>query len=347
MKPLLTVNSITKHFAATPIVTDVSFEVYPEEIFALLGASGCGKTTTLRLIAGFEKADSGTITIENLLLDDSHTYIPPETRGIGFVFQDYALFPDKNVLENAAFGLSRKIRKKQRHANAMDTLERVGIAHLHARMPHHLSGGEQQRVALARSLATQPKLLLLDEPFSSLDAGLRQATREEVRDLLKGAGITVILVTHDQEEALSFAERVAVMNRGKIEQIGTPEEVYRHPNTEYVARFLGTTNIIEVDITNGIADTPFGTLAVDYPDTTLALLSIRPEHLHIEKQSPNSDESKPGHIVTREFKGHDFTYRVEMDGKQYFVQTDYQQHFEVGEAVTLKPVEAVVVGNKD
>ena len=343
MTPLLTVTSITKQFAATPIVTDVSFEVYPEEIFALLGASGCGKTTTLRLIAGFEKADAGTITMEDRVLDDPHIYIPPEARGIGFVFQDYALFPDKNVLENAAFGLSRKIPKKERHANALETLERVGIAHLHTRMPHHLSGGEQQRVALARSLATQPKLLLLDEPFSSLDTGLRQATREEVRNLLKAAGITVILVTHDQEEALSFAERLAVMNSGTIEQIGTPEQVYRHPNTEYVARFLGTTNIIETDIKNGVADTPFGTLTVDYPDTTHALISIRPEHLHIEKHIPNSDEKKQGHIVTREFKGHDFTYRVEVDGKQYFVQTDYQQHFEVGDTVALKPVEAVVI----
>ncbi len=347
MTPLLTVTSITKQFAATPIVTDVSFEVYPEEIFALLGASGCGKTTTLRLIAGFEKADAGTITMGDRVLDDPHTYIPPEARGIGFVFQDYALFPDKNVLENAAFGLSRKIPKKERHANALETLERVGIAHLHTRMPHHLSGGEQQRVALARSLATQPKLLLLDEPFSSLDTGLRQATREEVRNLLKAAGITVLLVTHDQEEALSFAERLAVMNSGKIEQIGTPEQVYRHPNTEYVARFLGTTNIIETDIKNGVADTPFGTLTVDYPDTTHALISIRPEHLHIEKHTPNSHDRKQGHIVTREFKGHDFTYRVEVDGTQYFVQTDYQQHFELGDMVTLKPVEAVLIRNSD
>ena len=345
MTPLLTVNSITKQFASTPIVTDVSFEVYPREIFALLGASGCGKTTTLRLIAGFEQADTGTITMEERIIDDPQTYIPPESRGIGFVFQDYALFPDKDVLDNAAFGLSRKIPKKERHADALDILERVGIAHLHARMPHHLSGGEQQRVALARSLATQPKLLLLDEPFSSLDAGLRQATREEVRDLLKAAGITVILVTHDQEEALSFAERVAVMNSGMIEQIGTPTEVYRHPNTEYVARFLGTTNIIETGISNGIADTPFGTLTVDFPDTTHALLSIRPEHLHIEEHIPNPDDRKQGRIVAREFKGHDFTYRVDVDGKQYFVQTDYQHHFEVGDVVTLNPVEGVVIRN--
>jgi iron(III) transport system ATP-binding protein len=347
MTPLLTVKSITKQFAATPIVMDVSFEVYPGEIFALLGASGCGKTTTLRLIAGFERADVGSISMGDRVLEDDGIHIPPEARGIGFVFQDYALFPDKNVLENAGFGLSRKMPKKERYANALDTLERVGIAHLHSRMPHHLSGGEQQRVALARSLATQPKLLLLDEPFSSLDTGLRQATREEVRGLLKASGISVVLVTHDQEEALSFAERVAVMNSGTIEQVGTPEEVYRQPKTVYVANFLGKTNIIETDIKNGVANTPFGSLEIDFPDTTDIFLSIRPEHFTIEKHSPNSDDRKPGRIAAREFKGHDFTYRVEVDSKPYFVQTDYQHHFKVGEAVILKPNEAVVIKNKD
>lgn len=347
MTPLLTVNSITKQFTTTPVVKDASFQVYPGEIFALLGASGCGKTTTLRLIAGFEKADTGTIVMEDRVLEDRRVHIPPESREIGFVFQDYALFPDKNVLQNAAFGLSRKIPKKERHANALDTLERVGIAHLHARMPHHLSGGEQQRVALARSLATQPKLLLLDEPFSSLDTGLRQATREEVRGLLKAYGISVVLVTHDQEEALSFAERVAVMNSGTIEQIGTPEDVYRQPKTVYVANFLGKTNIIETNIKNGAAETPFGPFAIDFPDTTDVLLSIRPEHFTIEKRPPDTSDRKLGRIAAREFKGHDFTYRVEVDGTPYFVQTDYQRHFQVGETVSLKPIEAVVIKDKD
>ncbi|MDE0315065.1 MAG: ABC transporter ATP-binding protein [Candidatus Poribacteria bacterium] len=347
MTPLLTVKSITKQFAATPIVQDVSFEVYPGEIFALLGASGCGKTTTLRLIAGFEKADAGVIAIGERVLEDKKVHIPPESREIGFVFQDYALFPDKNVLENAAFGLSRKMPKKERHANALQTLEKVGIADLHARMPHHLSGGEQQRVALARSLATQPKLLLLDEPFSSLDTGLRQATREEVRGLLKTYGISVVLVTHDQEEALSFAERVAVMNNGIIEQIGTPEDVYRQPKTVYVANFLGKTNIINADIRNCVAETPFGFLEIDYPNATDILLSIRPEHFTIEKNVADTSDKNLGRIIAREFKGHDFTYRVEVDGNPYFVQTDYKRHFQVGDKVILKPIEAVVIENKD
>lgn len=347
MTPLLTVNSVTKHYAANPVVNDVSFEVYPGEIFALLGASGCGKTTTLRLIAGFEIADSGSISMLDRVLEDDGVYVPPEAREIGFVFQDYALFPDKNVLENAAFGLRRKVPKAERHTIALDNLERVGIKHLQKRMPHHLSGGEQQRVALARSLVMQPRLLLLDEPFSSLDTGLRQATREEVRGLLKEYGISVVLVTHDQEEALSFAERVAVMNNGTIEQIGTPEEVYRKPKTEYVASFLGKTNIIETDINGGFAETPFGSLKVDAPDRKNAILSIRPEHLFIKHYTTETNEKHIGRIVTREFKGHDFTYTVEFDGELYFVQTDHQSLFDVGDRVDLKPIEVYVMQNGD
>ena len=343
MSPILTVYSISKRIGQTLIIKDISFEVYAGEIFALLGTSGCGKTTTLRLIAGFEKSDSGTITFDDCILDDQRTDIPPESRQIGFVFQDFALFPDKSVLENAAFGLSRRMSKTERRRSAMETLDRVGIAHLHSRMPHHLSGGEQQRVALARSLAKQPKLLLLDEPFSSLDTGLRQETREEVRDLLKVAGISVILVTHDQEEALSFAERIAVMNNGTIEQIGTPEDVYRHPKTVYVANFLGKTNVIESVIRNGVAKTSIGDIEIDFPDSECSQLSIRSEHIIIEKHVAGDSSSKVGYIAAREYKGHDFTYRVEVDGISFFVQTDYQQVFQVGETVTLKPIEAKVI----
>lgn len=343
MKPLLTVDSISKQFQTTPVVTDVSFEVFPGEIFALLGASGCGKTTTLRLIAGFEKADSGVVTMNERVLEDKQVLIPPESREIGFVFQDYALFPDKTVIDNAAFGLSRKIKKNKRYKIATDILERVGIGHLKSRMPHHLSGGEQQRVALARSLVTQPKLILLDEPFSNLDAGLRQSTREEVKELLKALNISVVLVTHDQEEALSFAERVAVMHDGIIEQIGTPEEVYRKPKTVYVANFLGKTNIIETRIENGLAETPIGIIKVDYQDTSQAILSIRPEHIKINKVDTQFEDKIQGRISAREFKGHDFTYQVEIDEKTFLVQTDYQHHFQVGDPVALQPVDAVVI----
>lgn len=341
--PLLTVNAITKGFVANqpPIVKDISFSVHSGEIFALLGPSGCGKTTTLRLIAGFERADTGRISMAVRTLADSNTHVPPESRGIGFVFQDYALFPHKNVLDNVAFGL-RKVPKQQRQERAFEVLEMVGMTDLHPRLPHHLSGGEQQRVALARAIIARPKLLLLDEPFSSLDPGLRQSTREEVRALLKAEGISAVLVTHAQEEALSFADRLGVMKEGTLEQIGTPETVYRHPKTAYVADFLGQTNFIHAHITDGIAKTPFGRVKVEGAESGNALLSIRPECLQM--MIPDVQRStESGRVVGQAFKGHDFTYQVEMDGQQYFVQTDYRCPFQIGDPVLLKAESAVAV----
>ena len=340
---LLTVNAMTKGFVANqpPIVKNISFSVHTGEIFALLGPSGCGKTTTLRLIAGFEKADTGTISMAERTLDDSNIHVPPESRGIGFVFQDYALFPHKNVLENVAFGL-RKVSKKKRQERAFEVLEMVGLTHLHSRLPHHLSGGEQQRVALARAIIARPKLLLLDEPFSSLDPGLRQSTREEVRSLLKAEGISAVLVTHAQEEALSFAERLGVMKEGTLEQIGTPERVYRHPQTAYVADFLGQTNFIRAHIKDGIAETPFGRVKVEEADSGNALLSIRPECLQMITPDSQSN-TKSGRVVGQAFKGHDFTYQVEVDGQHYFIQTDYRCPFQVGDTVLLKAESAVAV----
>lgn len=342
MTPLLSVESITKRFADTPVVQDVSFTVYPGEIFALLGPSGCGKTTTLRIIAGFERADAGTISMADRPLVSDNVHVPPESRGIGFVFQDYALFPHKNVLDNVAFGL-RKVPKKTRREKAFEVLDMVGLKDFHERLPHHLSGGEQQRVALARSIIARPKLLLLDEPFSSLDQGLRQTTREEVRTLLKGAGISAVLVTHDQEEALSFAERLAVMKDGTIEQIGTPETVYHNPETAYVADFLGQTNFVKAYVKDSIADTPLGRVSVDSAATGEILLSIRPECLTMVAPDAKNSEAIDGHIVGKAFKGHDFTYRVEVDGRFYLVQTDYQCPFQVGDTVRLEAVSAVVV----
>ena len=341
---LLTVNAITKGFVVKqpPIVKNISFSVYPGEIFALLGPSGCGKTTTLRLIAGFEKADAGTIAMEKRILASSAVHLPPESRGIGFVFQDYALFPHKNVLENVAFGL-RKASKRARRERALDVLRLVDLTGLQTRLPHHLSGGEQQRVALARAIIARPKLLLLDEPFSSLDPGLRQSTREEVRALLKAEGISAILVTHAQEEALSFAERLGVMKDGSLEQIGTPEAVYRYPKTTYVADFLGQTNFIHAHVKNGIAQTQFGRVKVDGEAAGDVLLSVRPEYLKMMASDVWGSGAKSGRVVGQAFKGHEFTYRVEIDGQDYIVQTDYNCPFQVGDIVMLKAISAVAV----
>ncbi len=342
--PLLTVNSVTKGFGANqpPIVKEVSFNVYPGEIFALLGPSGCGKTTTLRIIAGFERADTGTIAMDKQILASDDLYIPPESRGIGFVFQDYALFPHKNVFENVAFGL-RKVTKKERRERTLEVLRMVDLIDLQSGLPHHLSGGEQQRVALARAIIARPKLLLLDEPFSSLDQGLRQTTREEVRTLLKAEGISAILVTHAQEEALSFAERLGVMKAGTLEQVGTPETVYHQPKTAYVADFLGQTNFIEAHVQNGFAQTPFGRVKVDGEAEGNALLSIRPECLKMLASDAWSSGARTGRIVGQAFKGHNYTHRVEVDGQHYLVQTDYNCPFQIGDLVVLIAVSAVSV----
>ena len=341
---LLTVNAITKGFVVNqpPIVKNISFSVYPGEIFALLGPSGCGKTTTLRLIAGFEKADAGTIAMEKRILANSEVHLPPESRGIGFVFQDYALFPHKNVLENVAFGL-RKASKKARRERALDVLRLVDLTGLQTRLPHHLSGGEQQRVALARAIIARPKLLLLDEPFSSLDPGLRQTTREEVRSLLKAEGIGAVLVTHAQEEAFSFAERLGVMKDGSLEQIDTPEAMYRYPKTAYVASFIGQTNFIRAHVKNGVAQTQFGRVKVDGEADGDALLSIRPECLKMMASDVWGSGAKNGRIVGQAFKGHEFTHRVEISGQDYIVQTDYNCPFQVGDIVMLKAISAVAV----
>ncbi len=280
MKELLTVTNLTKAFDETgPVVDHLSFTVREDEIFALLGPSGCGKTTCLRLIAGFENVDEGEVRVEGKLLESPDKHIAPQDRGIGFVFQDYALFPHLTALENVAFGLT-DIPKFKRNVFAEEVLCRTGMGDYKDRNPSELSGGQQQRVALARAIAPKPKLVLLDEPFSNLDAILRDTTRKEVRSILKKAGMSALMVTHDQEEALSFADRIAVMNNGRIEQIGTPEEVYYQPKTKFVAQFLGRTNLFHADADGGSEIlTKLGPMRLNYDTRGRVLCSIRPEHL--------------------------------------------------------------------
>ncbi|WP_027891458.1 ABC transporter ATP-binding protein [Calidithermus chliarophilus] len=335
LEPVLRVEGLTKRFhPSIPAVVDhVSFGVAPGEIFALLGPSGCGKTTTLRLIAGFERPDGGQVWLggENL------THRPPEKRGIGFVFQDYALFPHLSVFENVAFGL-RNLSPARRRERVEEVLSLVGLTVFRDRRPHELSGGQQQRVALARAIAPGPKVVLLDEPFSSLDAGLRQATRDEVRELLKRSGIGAVLVTHDQEEALSFAERLAVMRAGSLEQVGTPEEVYARPRTPFVAQFLGRTNLIPGEAHGIEAETPLGSVRLAEGALGPVLLSLRPEALALE---PGGE----GVVMSREFKGHDLTYRVRLAGRDYVVQADPHCPCRPGDKVRLEARDpAVVVG---
>ena len=347
MQPLLSIRNITKRFVRNlPVVEDLCFEVYTGEIFALLGPSGCGKTTTLRLIAGFERADAGEIYVAGQCFDGSKIHLPPEVRDIGIVFQEYALFPHLNVLQNVAFGL-KKLPTKLRDERVMTVLDMVGMTPFKNRKPHQLSGGQQQRVALARSIAPNPKLILLDEPFSNLDAGLRHSTREEVRTLLKNAGMSAVFITHDQEEALCFADRLAVMHNGRIEQIGTPETVYRHPQTPFVADFLGATNLIDGEAKGDYAETPLGKFQIGPSTYGKVLLSIRPEHLVMAQSNGVGQNNSIGEIVMRDFKGHDLTYRVRVGTRNYVVQTDYCCPLQVGAQVTLQAVEPAVVLKKD
>ena len=340
--PLLSVRNVTKRFGpkAAPVVHEVSFDVKNGEIFGILGPSGCGKTTTLRCIAGFERVTAGTVSLRGRTLSGPGMHVSPEERKVGIVFQNYALFPHLTVLENVAFGLDGASAAES-EARAWETLEMVGLDGFEDRQPQHLSGGQQQRVALARTLAPEPDLILLDEPFSNLDALLRQETRQEVRELLKSKGMSAVLVTHNQEEALSFADRLAVMRGGQIDQIGPPEDVYYQPRTLFVAQFLGRTNLLLSQATGTEADTPLGRVALSRKAEGTVLVSMRPEHLALE--APETSDGTMATVVGRAFKGHDITYRVCCHGNEYLVHTDNRQLYEPGDAVAVRSLEPAVV----
>jgi iron(III) transport system ATP-binding protein len=242
---LLRLQGVTKCFtrAGPPAVDALSLTVEAGRIFALLGPSGCGKTTTLRLIAGFETPDRGSIEIRGQPMSAPGRAVPPEARGVGMVFQDYALFPHLGVGDNVAFGLGR-LDRPARARRVAEVLELVGLGGLAERYPHELSGGQQQRVALARALAPAPALICLDEPFSNLDADLRAVMREEIGKILRLTGTTAVFVTHDQQEAFTLADAVGVLNAGHLEQIDVPYEVYHHPATRFVAEFVGEADFL-------------------------------------------------------------------------------------------------------
>ena len=328
----LSLNELSKsyqddsHNNPYPAINNFSLDVIKGEILALLGPSGCGKTTLLRVIAGFEVPQQGSVTIANREITGPRSWVVPEKRNVGFVFQDYALFPHMNALQNVMFGLKGMNRKK-REERAKEVLDLVCLNIFSKRMPHQLSGGQQQRVALARALAPSPSVILLDEPFSNLDAAARGSTREEVRQILKKANATTILVTHDQEEALSFADRVAVMRAGKLEQIGTPESVYASPRTAFVASFLGHTNLLWGDASETKAKTILGNVRLSCVAKGNVLLSIRPEDLCF-----NDSEGIDVEVTHREFKGHDLTFhcRLAKTGEDIEVQTDNECAVKIG-----------------
>ena len=339
---VVAVRGLSKRFpqGAHLAVDHVDLDVRRGEVLCLLGPSGCGKTTLLRLIAGFETPDAGTVTVGGALVAGPDVFLPPHRRRIGFVFQDYALFPHLNVRQNVAFGLGG-LPRADREAQAAAMLDLVGLTIFASRYPHQLSGGQQQRVALARALAPEPKVILLDEPFSSLDAALRGSTRDEVRQILDRAGTTAVLVTHDQEEALSFGDRLAVMRAGRLEQAGAPEAVYREPKTAFVASFLGRTNLLRGEGHGAVARTPLGDLPLARAARGQTMLSLRPEQLAFAAVG----EGTSARVIHREFKGHDLTFVCELldgDGPRLLVQTDAACKVVVGDVVGLRARGAAV-----
>jgi iron(III) transport system ATP-binding protein len=281
----LAITDLWKGYPGQPVLRGLELEAPAGSLTAVLGLSGCGKTTLLRVIAGFERAERGRVRLGERTLDDGRSFLAPEQRGIGYVPQEGALFPHLSVRGNVGFGLSRSER---RSGAVPELLELVGLAALADRFPHQLSGGEQQRVALARALARRPEVLLLDEPFSSLDASLRTRMREEVGALLRAQGVTTVLVTHDQEEALSLADTVAVLRDGTIAQRGAPVELYTKPRDTRLAGFLGAANLIEAAFADGIAHTPLGALELrrepGRPNTATGLVLVRPEQLKVRSR---------------------------------------------------------------
>lgn len=323
----LDARGLVRRFGPVAAVNHVDLAVPRGELVALLGPSGCGKTTSLRLIAGLDRGE-GTISIDGILVSGGARLVPPESRGVGLVFQDSVLFPHLDVGANVAYGL----RGPHRDAAAQRMLELLGIAHLARRMPHEISGGEQQRTALARTLATAPSLVLLDEPFAHLDASLRERVRDEMLDALRRTGTSALLVTHDQSEALAIADRVIVMNAGRIQQQGTPEDVYRHPVDRFTAEFIGRAVLVPARVTApGTAWTPLGDVSVGWEAPHGERLAVlRPESIALAAPG----EGVPGRVVKASFRGGDRLLRIELADGTSVEAADRDGH-RAGDRVTV------------
>jgi len=308
----VTLREVSKSFGSHVAVDRVDLDVRSGTTTAVLGPSGCGKTTLLRLIAGFERPEAGNIALDGLVVDSPERWTPPERRRIGIVPQEGALFPHLNVARNVGYGLGRMQRRRGRVDEALSL---VGLADSGSRMPHELSGGQQQRVAVARALAPRPAVVLLDEPFSALDAPLRAGIRADVVRALRTDGATAILVTHDQAEALSVADTVAVMREGTIVQVATPTALYRRPSDIQVACFVGDAVVLDVAISDGVASTALGPLTVRRSDGTVppngtAQVMLRPEQLVLTADT--SGNTTNATIVGRDYYGHDALLRLRL-----------------------------------
>jgi iron(III) transport system ATP-binding protein len=310
---ILEVMGLAKAFHGHTVLHDIDLDLPAGTTTAVVGSSGCGKTTLLRLIAGFETPDGGTITIAGRQVASPDSAVAPHRRGVGYVAQDGALFPHLTVGQNIAYGLRGTARSEVR-TRVAELLETVSLEASYAsRRPHQLSGGQQQRVALARALARHPVLMLLDEPFSALDTGLRASTRKAVAGLLTAAGVTTLLVTHDQEEALSIADQVAVMRDGRFTQVGSPQQVYQQPTDRFTAEFLGDCISLPCTVASGVADCPLGRIPVQGSAAEgPATLVLRPEQLVATVVSDSERRVGVGTVIATEFLGHDVLLTIDL-----------------------------------
>jgi len=346
----ITIRGLSKTFGAreadVAAVADVDLEIKDNSFVTLLGPSGCGKTTTLRLIAGYIIPDRGTIEADGRLLSSPGGVVPPEARGMGMVFQNYAIWPHKNVFENVVFGLKlRKVPAAEARRKVEETLALVNLAGLGSRYPNELSGGQQQRVALARSLVVEPDILLLDEPLSNLDAKLRERMRSELKELQRRTGITFVYVTHDQAEALALSDQIAVMNAGRVQQFGTPNEVYAFPANRMVADFMGLVNLVPGKVRtlrNGGGTVEVGELALDVaaldglaPGDAVDV-AIRPENISLRPPA-GAAPGNTAKISSHVFLGNISEYYATLpSGQTLRVQTHPRQYFQVGDMAAVE-----------
>ena len=338
--PVLELDGVGHSFGALRAVDDLVLSIAPGEVMCLVGPSGCGKTTLLRIAAGLERLQCGRVAMDGHVVACRGTDVPPENRGVGMVFQDYALFPHLTVRENVVFGL-HGMTADERRERVQETLSLFGMAHLADSFPHTLSGGQQQRVALARALAPKPRLLLLDEPFSDLDSRLRDKIRDETLHILKKSGSATLMVTHDPEEAMFMSDRIAVMCDGRIAQVARPVDIYFHPTDAFVASFFSDVNRLEGVVAEGRVATPFGDLHADsLPSDTEVEILIRPEALHLAWAGEGSNEPNVAQVTAARLLGRTTLIHLEMpglDGRPLHLHSRVREHvaFAEGDAVSV------------
>jgi len=364
--PAVTFREVSKEFASGNVhaLEQISFEVNDGELLVLLGPSGCGKTTSLRLIAGLEEPDGGEVWLGDRLVSAAarNVFVPPEKRNVGMVFQSYAIWPHMTVFDNVAYPLQvRRVPKHVQRQKVEHTLALVGLQGSEKRQATQLSGGQQQRVALARAMVFEPKLLLLDEPLSNLDAKLRIHMRTELKYLQQKTGITMVFVTHDQAESMALADRIVVMNRGSIEQVGSPADIYERPKSRFVSEFIGSINVLEAAV-DSVAPSDAGSVLtlrhgsgqvlrcyvgadVRVNQGDQVLVSIRPEKLSFVNGSPNGGNVWEGRVTSAAYYGDHREYEVEVDGQLLKVSTPVAIVAERGDSVRVgcDPAQVVVM----